>query len=164
MIPGTQGYAEHAAQLIERYEAVSFPEKNRAVLHLVPSPPASVLDIGAGTGADAAWLAGRGHQVLAVEPTAELRSYGVARYPSPSIEWIDDSLPRLVGVIGRQQKFDLVFLSAVWMHLDKPARTLDMPIVASLLAWDGVVIMSLRHGTVPSGRVMFEVPAAEAIV
>lgn len=160
---GTQGYAEHAAELIERYEAVSFNQKHDAVLHLIPSNPSRVLDIGAGTGADAAWLATKGHRVLAVEPTSELRTYGIARHPSPLIEWVDDSLPRLEGVVRRQQTFDLVLLTAVWMHLDEQARRLAMPIVASLLAPGGVLIMSLRHGPVPSGRLMFEVPTTETI-
>ena len=71
MIPGTQGYAEQAPHLIEQYESLAFADKHRAVLHLLPDKTSQVLDVGAGTGADAAWLAARGHRVIAVEPTAE---------------------------------------------------------------------------------------------
>jgi ubiquinone/menaquinone biosynthesis C-methylase UbiE len=56
MIAGTKGYAEEAEELVKRYESIPFAEKHRAVLHLIPSVPCSVLDIGAGTGADAAWV------------------------------------------------------------------------------------------------------------
>ena len=63
MVRGTQGYAENAAELIERYESIAFPEKHHAVLSLIPQAPCSVLEIGAGTGADAHWLACRGHRV-----------------------------------------------------------------------------------------------------
>ena len=38
-----------------------------------------------------------------------------------------------------------------------------MPVVASLLAAHGTLIMSLRHGPVPRGRRMFEVTAEETI-
>jgi 2-polyprenyl-3-methyl-5-hydroxy-6-metoxy-1,4-benzoquinol methylase len=163
VICGTQGYAQQAADLIERYETASFIEKHKAVLHLIPPGPSRVLDIGAGTGADAAWLANRGHNVLAVEPTDEFRSYGIAHHASPLIEWLDDSLPRLEQVVQRQQTFSVVLLTAVWMHLDEMARSLAMPIVASLLAPGGLLMMSLRHGPVPRGRLMFEVQASEAI-
>jgi methylase of polypeptide subunit release factors len=57
MIAGTKGYAEEAEELVKRYESIPFVEKHQAVLHLLPSTPGNVLDIGAGTGADAAWLA-----------------------------------------------------------------------------------------------------------
>jgi hypothetical protein len=54
-------------------------------------------------------------------------------------------------------------LSAVWMHLDERQRRTAMPVVASVLAASGTLIMSLRHGPVPSGRRMFEVTAEETI-
>jgi len=85
MIGGTQGYAEEAEDLIERYESVPFTEKHAAVLHLIPSAPCDVLDIGSGTGADAAYLAELGHRVVAVEPTDPLRTPGMALHPSPPV-------------------------------------------------------------------------------
>lgn len=162
-IPGTQGYAQQARELIERYEAVPFAEKHQSVLHLLPDSPAQILDIGAGTGADAAWFAERGHRVLAVEPTDELRLPGIALHPSPLIEWLADSLPGLELVRQRRQRFDLVLLSAVWMHLDAPERRTAMPKLASLLAPGGLLILSLRHGAIPYGRCMFEVSASETV-
>jgi len=89
VIPGTEGYAEQAAELVEQYESVPFVEKHQAVLHLLPTRPCHVLDIGAGTGADASWFAGEGHSVVAVEPTGEFRQAGMALHPSPLIEWVD---------------------------------------------------------------------------
>ena len=67
MIPGTQGYAENAATLIAQYEALAFPVKHEAVMHLLPASPVAALDVGAGTGADAHWLAEQGHRVVADE-------------------------------------------------------------------------------------------------
>jgi hypothetical protein len=54
-------------------------------------------------------------------------------------------------------------LTAVWMHLDLEQRTRAMPIVASLVRPDGVMIMSLRYGPVPKGRRMFVVSVEETI-
>lgn len=159
--PGTQGYAAEAAVLVPRYEAIPFEEKHGVVLHLLPAAPARIVDLGAGTGADAAWFAARGHRVLAVEPTAELREAGRRLHPSPAIEWLDDALPELARVRARGEAFDAVLLTAVWMHLDEAERRAAMPRVASLVAPGGVLVMALRHGPVPAGRRMFDVSGAE---
>ena len=163
MIPGTQGYADSAGDLAARYESLAFEDKHAPILSLLPPPPAPVLDIGAGTGADAAWLAQRGHPVVAVEPTAGLRMHGMALHASTAIEWMDDSLPDLEKVVRRSRTFAFVLLSAVWMHLDERERRAAMPNLAALLAPDGVLALSLRHGPAPAGRRMFDVSAQETI-
>jgi len=162
-IRGTRGYAEQADELAVRYEGIDFTTKHEAVLPLLPAAPASAIDIGAGTGRDAAWLAKRGYRVVAVEPTEAMRSHGIALHPSPAIEWIDDSLPALRRLLALDRRFDLVMLTAVWMHLDADERRLAMPNVAALVAPRGLLVMTLRHGPVPSGRIMFAVSAEETI-
>ncbi len=163
MVPGTQGYAEQAEELILRYESVPFVVKHRPVLHLLPTSPSSILDVGAGTGADAAWFASCGHKVLAVEPTTELRVAAAALHPLPAIEWLNDSLPGLSSVLARRQRFDAIMLTAVWMHLDSIERGVALSNLAMLLAPAGVLALSIRHGAVPTGRRMFEVSREETI-
>jgi 2-polyprenyl-3-methyl-5-hydroxy-6-metoxy-1,4-benzoquinol methylase len=162
-VRGTRGYAEQAEELVARYEAIDFAAKHRAVLALLPPAPASAIDIGAGSGADAAWLAARGYRVVAVEPTEAMRARAMALHPAATIEWIDDSLPALRRVIAQRRSFDLVMLSAVWMHLDAEERRLAMAKVAALVTPDGMLVMTLRHGPVPNGRLMFAVSAEETI-
>ena len=162
-IRGTQGYAEQADELVPRYEAIDFLHKHRAVVHLLPAAPGYVLDVGAGTGADAAWFANAGYRVLAVEPTDEFRSRGSVLHPSPSIEWLNDSLPLLNGILHRQERFDIVMVTAVWMHLDEEERRAAMPRLASLLKSESALVLALRHGQVPTGRMMFAVSAEETI-
>ncbi len=160
--PGsTQGYAQEAPALIEQYESLSFADVHASVLHLIPSTPGRVLDIGSGTGRDAAALAAMGHRVTAVEPTAEFRHPAQALHPSPLIDWLDDSLPDLARLSGFGEHFDAVMLTAVWMHLDEAQRRHAMPRVASLIRRGGVMLMSLRHGPVPPGRRMFDVSGEE---
>ncbi|BBK30464.1 methyltransferase family protein [Stella humosa] len=162
-VSGTEGYAHEAEALFRQYESISFADLNRAFLHLLPPPPARVLDIGAGTGRDAAALAAMGHDVVAVEPTAELRHGAAALHASPRIEWLDDSLPELAVLDRRGDRFDLVVLSAVWMHLDEGQRRRAMPAVARCVRPGGTLLLSLRHGPVPAGRRMFAVSADETI-
>lgn len=162
-ISGTENYAEEAPELLKRYESISFADHHRMVMHLIPTVPGRVLDIGAGTGRDAAGFVGLRHSVVAVEPTEELRRGAMLLHPSPMIEWIDDSLPDLAVVRARGEEFDVVMLSAVWMHLDALQRRQAMPTVIALVRNGAVVILSLRHGPVPPGRRMFEVTAEETI-
>lgn len=163
LIPSAKGYAQEAEELIGYYEGIPFVDKHRAVLHLLPSDACRVLDIGAGTGADAAWFADKGHRVVAVEPTKELRLPGMTLHQSPLIEWLDDSLPELMATMQRNEKFDVIIMTAVWMHLDEAERQTAMPRIARLLAENGVLVMTLRHGPIPPGRRMFEVSAQETI-
>ena len=98
-VSGTENYADEAPELFKRYESISFAEAQAPVLHLIPAAPCRALDIGAGTGRDAAGLAALGHAVVAVEPTEEFRRGAILLHPSPTIEWVDDSLPDLAAAI-----------------------------------------------------------------
>ncbi|WP_457030124.1 class I SAM-dependent methyltransferase [Kitasatospora sp. P5_F3] len=162
-LSSTAGYGEAADMLVEQYESVSFAEVHRDVLHLFPDRSSAILDIGAGSGRDAAALAGQGHVVVAAEPTAELRALGQQIHDDRDIEWVDDALPEMRMLRGRGRRFDLILLTAVWMHLDELQRSSAMRSIAELLAAEGRVVLSLRHGPVPAGRRMFDVTAHETI-
>jgi SAM-dependent methyltransferase len=163
LVSGTEGYADEAEELFKHYESFPAADAHRAVLHLIPTAASSILDIGSGTGRDAAWFAAQGHRVVAVEPTDAFRLPAMALHPSPQIEWLDDSLPDLAMLQRRGESFDVVMLSAVWMHLDAQQRRRAMPNLAALVREGGTVIMKIRHGPVPAGRRMFEIPAEETI-
>ena len=159
----TDGYAEEAPILIKRYDAIDFKAYHRDVFPLLPPPPDELLDIGAGTGRDAAGFGAMGYTVAAVEPTAAFRAYAAEVHASPRISWHDDRLPRLAGIADRAGRFGAVMLTAVWMHLDRQERSQAMPVLARLLRPGGAMAMTLRHGPVPAGRRMFEVTAAETV-
>jgi SAM-dependent methyltransferase len=113
----TGWYDAHAPDLVGRYEAV-----NPAALHgwlkgLLPDAPGTVLDIGAGSGRDAGWFSAQGYDVIAVEPSTEMRSEGERLHPDPRIRWINDELPELSVLSPMAISFDVVILSAVWQHV-----------------------------------------------
>lgn len=156
------GYAASATpKLIAGYDALPSAEIYASVLGLFPDKPARIADIGAGTGRDAAWLAGQGHRVLAVEPVREFREAGAALH-GDAIEWLDDQLPEL-SQTERHGPFDLVLLCAVWHHLDSADRARAMRSLAQMTAPGGRVILSLRHdpGALASGT--FPAPPEETI-
>jgi len=158
---GTEGYGETVAERARQYESIGFADVHRDLLHLFPTTPSQVIDIGAGTGRDAAAFAERGHSVTAVEPTPELRAEAQRLHARWPIIWIDDSLPDLDRVHKRGERYEVVMLTAVWMHLDAGQRERAMARVAPLVRPRGLMALSLRHGPVPAGRRMFEVTAAE---
>ena len=160
-VSGTEGYGETAAERVKQYESIPFAHVHRHMMHLFPTMPSRVIDIGAGTGRDAVGFADLGHAVTAVEPTPELRAEAQRLHPHPAITWIDDSLPDLDRVHALGERYDLVMLTAVWMHLDQAQRERAMARVAPLMQPGGMMALSLRHGPVPAGRRMFEVSAQE---
>ncbi|MGC0420778.1 class I SAM-dependent methyltransferase [Embleya sp. AB8] len=159
-VRGTVGYGADASELVEQYESVSFREVHRDVLHLLPEMPCRVLDVGSGSGRDAAALAALGHVVVAVEPTPELRESGQRVHAGAWVEWVDDSLPGLGTLRG---PFELVLLTAVWMHLDPAERAAGMQRLGELVVPGGRMVLVLRHGPVPAGRLMWDVSAAETV-
>ena len=116
-------------------------------MHLFPTAPSRVIDIGAGTGRDAAGFAELGHAVTAVEPTPELRAEAQRLHPQSR-----DHLDRRFAARSRPactrwvQRYDVVMLTAVWMHLDPAQRERAMARVAPLVRPGG--LMACRCATV----------------
>jgi SAM-dependent methyltransferase len=148
-----KGYAADAPHLVEAYEALDSAAVLAPVLDLLPPAPSRILDIGAGTGRDGAWLARQGHATVAAEPVAALREAGILLHPE--IRWIDDRLPALPVLRRLGERFDLVLLVGAWQHLPPEAHATAVAAVASLVAPRGRLMLSLRHGPGAAGRPCF---------
>ena len=132
-------YSIKANQFVNEYEGVSGEKIHSDWLHLLPTSKSLVLDIGAGSGRDAAWLAEQGHEVIAVEPANGLRKRAKELHPQPSIQWVDDTLPALKEVYKLGFKFNLILLSAVWMHVAPGQRERAFRKIVNLLKLFGFV-------------------------
>jgi len=143
--------------LIPRFEALASEDVLAPILDLLPAPPCRVLDVGAGTGRDAAWLARRGYEVAAAEPVAELRRAGMELHADAGLNWTDDRLPDLAGVRRGGQSYDLILVVAVWQHLRAEAHHAAIASLAALLAPGGRILLSLRHGPGAPGRPCYPV-------
>lgn len=98
-----------------------------------PAPPARILDVGAGSGRDAAWFSRLGYAVTCVEPDRRL-------WPI-SADWEADGLPALSGLSGR---FDLITISAVWHLLPEHDWSAAFERLADLAKPGARLILSLR--------------------
>jgi len=141
-----KGYEEAAVELIPRFEEISSVELLAPVRDHFPQIPSRVLDIGAGTGRDAAWFASFSHTVVAVEPVDALRNAGIAKHRSPRISWVKDTLPDLSQTISLGKQFDVIVLCAVWQHLDDADRQKAFLALSKLISDIGKIVMSIRHG------------------
>ena len=90
-----------------------------------------------------------------------MREGAMRLHPSPEIEWIDDGLPEL-RLVRERGPFDLVLMTAVFMHLDAAQRAEAMPNV--VCCWRGRRAdhdIAARADAV--GRRMFDVTGEETI-
>lgn len=141
----TSYYDLNADALVARYDGVdpSDVHADWAPAHL-HEEPGFACDIGAGSGRDANWLAARGWEVVAVEPSA-LRNLAVDR-SHPRVVWMDDALPDLRALRALGRRFDLILLSAVWMHVAPKTRERAFRILSELLNPSGLLVITLRRG------------------
>ncbi len=91
-LPSVDHYDRDAPRFGTLYSKSRFEDVHRAALPHLPPHGSTVLDVGAGSGRDAAALAKRGYVVTAVEPSSELRRWGQNHYGSTGVEWIADRL------------------------------------------------------------------------
>uniref|UniRef100_A4Y9K8 Methyltransferase type 11 n=1 Tax=Shewanella putrefaciens (strain CN-32 / ATCC BAA-453) TaxID=319224 RepID=A4Y9K8_SHEPC len=152
-------YNENACDLAQQYLSKSFEEVHQSWAEFLPSiisnPNARILDLGAGSGRDAKYLADFAQeihleqnniQVLAVEPATELLKLGQQTTAGTKVKWLSDSLPALSSVTKLEVSFDLILLSAVWMHIAPSDQARAIRKLANILKPGGKIVISLRHG------------------
>ena len=161
MADATAWYDANAAAAAARYEGVPPERLHGWLADLLPAAPAAALDVGAGSGRDAAWLSSRGYDVVAVEPSVRMRAIARERHAEPAVRWLADSLPALRRTLKTGLAFDVILLSAVWMHVAPSDRARAFRKLINLLKPGGLIALSLRHGPAEAARAMHPVSADE---
>lgn len=153
-------YDQNAQALADSYEGLSFEQAHPDLAaELAVSRPLRVLDVGSGSGRDAAAMAGLGHFVTAVEPSDQMRALAQRLHPGAKVSWRDDALPSLDG--QGSERFDVILLSAVWMHVEPAQRARAFERLVQLLAPGGRIYMTLRMGPADADRAIYTVSEAE---
>lgn len=162
MNPTITTYNQQAEAFNRQYLSTTAEEVHSSWTHsTIKAEGGQALDVGAGVGRDAKWLAENGYEVVAVEPAEELRKLGEALTKNLPVFWLDDSLPALTKIFELEMRFDLILLSAVWMHVPKSDRERAFRKLANLLKPGGEMVITLRHGESPDERVMYPVSVDE---
>ena len=111
-------YSENAPDLASRYNALNPETLHASWSRFIPDQPGIALDIGAASGRDANWLAEKGWDVIAVEPCRKFRELAKPDTHA-NVIWKDDELPELTSLRKAGHRFNLILLSAVWMHVSE---------------------------------------------
>lgn len=116
----------------------------RGLLPLLPGPPASVLDVGGGTGADAAFLAARGHRVRCAEPALGMLELARRRLdeagPGGQVTLLQAGAESLPGLLVGET-FDAICCHALLEYLADPLPAVRG--LAGLLAGGGLLSVLL---------------------
>ena len=161
--PGIHPRYEDAAgrALAERYESLDPDAIHAWFANHLPKPPAAVLDVGAGSGRDAAWFATKGYEVVAVDPSSTMLAQARRRHPTSRVTWIRDSLPSLERTRRQGLSYDVILLNAVWMHVHPDERPRAFRKLTGLLKPGGLLVFALRVGGNDADDGMFPSSAAE---
>ncbi|WP_263790633.1 methyltransferase domain-containing protein [Salinibacter sp.] len=154
-------YKQRPDDFFRRYERTDTEVVHGDWLSLLPSTQLLVLDVGAGSGRDAAWFADQDHEVVAVEPADALRKRAQERHPSPRIQWLDDQLPALDAVHDLDYTFDVILLSAVWMHVPPSERERAFRKLTERLKPGGHLVITLRSELPDGNRTAYETSTSE---
>ena len=103
----------------------------------------SIVDIGCGTGLLACELAGRGHQVIGVDPSSAMLDVARHRLGSERVRWVEGDARRL-GEVWAEAEADLTIMTG---HVAQEIRDDE--------EWF-VTLAAIRELLRPGGRVAFE--------
>lgn len=155
-------YDSHAYDLARSYERLDFREVHPYLVKVLASAgPMRILDVGSGSGRDSAWMATAGHSLTAVEPSERMRHFAESCHANVGIRWLKDALPTLESLGAADSAFDIIVLSAVWMHVHPDDRPAAFGRLASLVTQHGLIYMTLRIGPEECNRAVYSVSARE---
>jgi protein-L-isoaspartate O-methyltransferase len=155
-VDSIEWYNLHAESVVARHESIRATDANAWLRKELPKSPSDVLDVGAGSGRDSAWLCSLGHKVVAVEPSSRMAAHAKRLGRCGNIEWIDDRLPQLTKVCARNARFDFILANAMWMHLAPEERAPAIAALLGLLSPGGMLAIAFSQGTPQANRPFFE--------
>ena len=158
-------YNRDAEKLAIAYGALETPDVIPAFAQTLLSLPdkekCRILDLGCGTGRHSAWIAAQGFDVVAVDGSEGMLAQAAHLNPSPRIRYIRDEAPALPNTKSLKMQFDVILMAAFLFHMDETGRQELYKNLLPLTKEGSYLYATLRHGPVPEGRRMFEVPVTE---
>lgn len=154
-------YNENATTLFDLYQSLSFDTVHKSWLSSIDlSYFKTALDIGAGSGRDSLALSDMRLCVTAIEPAQSLMDKGMAQ-TGDKVTWKSDTLPELSSL--NEYSYDVILISAVWMHLTVSQQSQSLSRLNTLLNDNGILVITLRHGDFDDDRAAFDVSATRLI-
>lgn len=160
-------YDSGAKAFSERYESVDMSQLYTLLDRYLPPAGSSILELGCGSGRDAAFLLARGHDVTAIDASAAMIAEAVRLHPGLVGRIVHAAVPLPEGSPLLRRTFHAVFSNAMLMHVpDEGLRTIALQ-TARMLRPHGVLVISVsvgREGLLDdrdgTGRLFLERPAS----
>ncbi|MCG8552738.1 MAG: class I SAM-dependent methyltransferase [Desulfobacterales bacterium] len=135
-------YNQNALKTAQRYESADVTKLHDFLLSGL-KPGGKILELGCGSGRDAAFMVSRGFRVLATDGSASMVEQAKRHHPELAGHVVHLKLPD--GLSSGSERYDGIYAVAVLMHLSLPNIEKTIVAVSSLLA--------------PKGKFIFSVPA-----
>jgi len=133
-------YENNAKDLSQRYESANVENIHALLLKTFPSK-SYLLEIGCGSGRDAAFMHGKGYDVLAIDGSSEMIAETKRCHPELAGSLEVMKIPNELHF--ESSSFDGVYSIATLMHLDKSAIDQTIEKVAAILKTNGKFFFSV---------------------
>jgi len=145
-------YDGNAVEVAKRYESVDASRIHSNLLDAFP-PGSRILEVGCGSGRDAAFLLSRGYEIVATDASPSMIAEAVRLHPELEGRLIWHGLPGPLPF--NDGSFDGAFTMALLMHLSREAIALSFREVARVIRPGGRLLFSIpdhRKDTIESER------------
>jgi len=160
-------YDVNAAEFVTRYESADMSIVHRILLRHLPEK-GRVLEIGCGSGRDAAFLTSSGFDITAIDASAQMLAAALQNHPALAGRVHHAPLPLPSDSPLLSQQFDAVVSIATIMHIPEhdlfecASQMRDMLIPGGILLLSGSVGREgISANRDPQGRLFIERPAEE---
>ena len=153
-------FNDRADDLSLKYNSTDHAHAHAGLIKLLlKSKKLKMLDIGAGSGADAGMYSEMGHDVVAVEPAWKLRKLAKKTFKNSRVKWIADKLPQLKLINVSIRKFDVVYCANALQYLKEKDRELSLIRMVSFLKDEG--LLEIQYPFPPSRKYQFSIDSSE---
>lgn len=156
-----QIYDENAKQLTARYTSITTEEALPPFVQIIKNYTGTgdtALDIGSGSGRDAAWLAEHGWRVDAIDGSTALLAEAAILNNHPHIHYRYDRAPSFEEIRSLGTQYDVILMSAFIFHFDQAERQAILQFCRTVLAPAGLIYITLRRGPDSANRQIYDVP------
>jgi len=160
-------YSEHAAEFAKQYESVTVLRHCELLLQHLPTG-GKILEVGSGSGRDAAFLLAHGFDVTGTDASDALIAEAIKYHPQLARRLYNASVPFCAPYPFLADKFDGGVSMATIMHLSDEGLSIFAFQLNNLLKPGGILILSssanradLEDNRDPRGRLYHERSAVE---
>ena len=161
-------YDRKASELADRYETADMSHMHHLLLRHLPDKGSTVLEVGCGTGRDAAFLTESGFQVTGVDASAAMIDQALRLHPELSERLSCAAAPLPDDSPILDERFDAVVSIATFMHIPEQDLFAAAFQLRGLLRPGGVLFLStslerpgLQENRDGDGRLFLERPPEE---